>query len=109
VTLTIEGGVDETSFPIQRAVFRVIQEALANAHKHGCAKHMSVQLARGVDGLLVKVVDDGHSSQLQIVPGIGIPGMEARIERFGGVLSVTLGKTGTTVSAFIPAAALEDH
>jgi signal transduction histidine kinase len=109
VALTIEGRVDETPFPVQRAVFRVIQEALANAHKHGRAKHISVQLARGVDGLRVKVVDDGHGAQLQIVPGIGIPGMEARIERFGGVLSVTLGKTGTTVSAFIPAAALVDH
>jgi PAS domain S-box-containing protein len=107
VDLNIEGGVDQLSFPVQRAVFRVIQEALANALKHGRAKHISVQLARGVDGLCVKVADDGHGPQLQIVPGIGIPGMETRIERFGGILSVTPSPSGTTVSAFIPAAALE--
>jgi signal transduction histidine kinase len=86
----------------------VVQEALANAHKHGRAEHKSVELARRPDGLWVKVVDDGHAPQLQIVAGIGIPGMEARIERFGGTLSVTPSPAGTTVSAFIPAVALED-
>lgn len=109
VVLNLEGGVDEMPFRVQRAVFRVVQEALANAHKHGRARRILVQLSRSADGLRVEVVDNGHSPHLQIVPGIGVPGMEARIERFGGALTVTPGRSGTTVSAFIPAAALEDE
>jgi signal transduction histidine kinase len=108
VSLKLEGGVDEMPFPVQRAVFRVVQEALANAHKHGNAKQISVQLSRRAGGLRVEVVDDGHSPQLEIVPGIGLPGMEARIERFGGVLTVTPSESGMKVSAFIPVCALDE-
>jgi signal transduction histidine kinase len=107
VALTLEGGVDEMPFSVQRAVFRVVQEALANAHKHGRSKHICVQLWRREDGLRVEIADDGHGPTLQIVRGIGVPGMEARIERFGGVLSVIPSPSGTSVSAFIPAGALE--
>jgi signal transduction histidine kinase len=109
VALDLEGGVDAMPFPVQRAVFRVVQEALANAHKHGRAQRISVELSRREDGLRVEVADDGHSPQLQIVPGIGVPGMEARIERFGGVLSVTPTPSGTRVSAFVPSVALEER
>jgi signal transduction histidine kinase len=108
VELDLEGSIDKTPFPVQRAVFRVIQEALANAHKHGRAQKISVQLSRRENGLQLDIGDDGQSPPLQIVPGIGVPGMEARIERFGGVLSVTPTVSGTRVSAFIPAEALDE-
>jgi signal transduction histidine kinase len=107
VALKLEGDVDGTPFPVQRALFRVVQEALANAHKHGRAQRIAVQLSRREDGLQLEIADDGHSALPEIVPGIGVPGMEARIERFGGVLSVTPTPTGTRVLAFIPAEALE--
>jgi two-component system, NarL family, sensor kinase len=107
VVLDLEGGIDEMPFRVQRAVFRVVQEALANAHKHASAKRISVALSRREDGLRVEIADDGRGPELPIVPGIGVPGMEARIERFGGVLSVTPSNSGTRVSAFIPAEALD--
>jgi PAS domain S-box-containing protein len=109
IALTLEGGIDEMPYRVQRAVFRVIQEALANAHQHGRSKHICVQLWRREDGLRVEVADDGQSPTMQFVPGIGVPGMETRIERFGGALSVTPTPSGTSVSAFIPAGALEER
>jgi PAS domain S-box-containing protein len=107
VVLNLEGGVDEMPYRVQRAVFRVVQEALANAHKHASAKHISVDLSRREDGLRVKITDDGRNPELPIVPGVGVPGMETRIERFGGILSVTPTSSGTSVTAFIPAGALD--
>jgi len=108
VDLILEGAIDEAPFRVQRAIFRVIQEAMANAHKHASARLISVELSRDGDGLRLEVADDGRNLERPIVPGVGIPGMEARIERFGGSLSVALAGMGTTVSAFIPAQALND-
>lgn len=107
VDLNVEGEIDGTPHRVQRAIFRVLQEAMANAHKHASARRISVDLSRRTDGLRLEVADDGTNPQLLIVPGVGIPGMEARIERFGGSLSVTPTSAGTTVSAFIPAKALD--
>ncbi len=106
IVLNLEGAIDEMPFRVQRAIFRVVQEALANAHKHASAKRISVRLSRRADGLRVEIADNGRDPAFPIVPGIGVPGMEARIERFGGVLSVTPATPGTKVSAFIPAKAL---
>ena len=106
IELKFEGDIDEMPYRVQRAVFRVVQEALANAHKHASAKRVLVQLARGDDGLRVEITDDGRTPQLPMVPGLGLPGMEARIERFRGTLSVTPTRSGTTVLALVPAAAL---
>ena len=108
IDVSVTGAIDETPFRVQRAIFRVIQEALANAHKHASAKLISVELSRDGDGVRLKVADDGRNPVLPIVPGVGIPGMEARIERFGGSLSVTSTGMGTTVSAFIPAHGMEE-
>ena len=107
VDLNLQGEIDQTPHRVQRAVYRVLQEAMANAHKHATAKHISVDLLRDAEGLRLGVTDDGNNPQLVIVPGVGIPGMEARIERFGGSLSVTPSSKGTTVSGFIPAGALD--
>jgi signal transduction histidine kinase len=106
IDLVLEGEVDEMPFRVQRAVFRVVQEALANAHKHANARRIRVELSRQKDGLRVGITDDGRTPELPIVPGLGLPGMEARIERFGGTLAVTPSSSGTTVSAFVPADAL---
>jgi signal transduction histidine kinase len=107
IDLKLTGPIDETPHRVQRAIFRVLQEAMANAHKHASARLISVRIARDAEGLRLEVADDGRNPELLIVPGVGIPGMEARIERFGGTLTVTPSSLGTTVSAFIPAAALE--
>jgi signal transduction histidine kinase len=107
VDLKLEGPLDETPHRVQRAVFRVLQEAMANAHKHASAKLISVRVTRDAEGLSLEVADDGRNPQLLIVPGVGIPGMEARVERFGGALKVTPSSRGTTVAAFIPAEALD--
>lgn len=108
VELSFAGDIDAMPYRVQRAIFRVVQEALANAHKHADAKRVSVGLARGEDGLRVEIADDGRTPQLPMVPGLGLPGMEARIERFGGTLSVTPSGSGTTVLALVSADALTD-
>ena len=58
--LTVDGVTDDTvSPPAGVQVLRVIQEAMANARRHGPATAISVELERGEDEVRITVVDDG--------------------------------------------------
>lgn len=86
---------------VEEAIFRVAQEALANAAKHSQAKRVQVTLSYPPDGILLEVRDDGHG----FVPtpgdqGIGLRSMRERVEALGGEFGVDsrLGQ-GTRVTA----------
>jgi len=71
-------------------VFRIIQEALANAARHSGATGARVALTRRDDRLLVVVSDDGHGFDVAAgrEPGIGLAGMEERAAMLGGRLKI---------------------
>jgi signal transduction histidine kinase len=105
VAVSVKGAVDSLPAPAQRALFRVIQEAIANAHRHSPAREVSIELRRERAGVRLTVTDDGGwpgALQRDIPHGVGIPGMEARIQRLGGSFSLSPTASGTQVSAFIP-------
>ncbi|MBA3822822.1 MAG: hypothetical protein H0X24_02815 [Ktedonobacterales bacterium] len=51
---------------IERAVFRVAREALANAMRHAHARHIQVALSHTADALILSVEDDGVG--FEVVP-----------------------------------------
>ncbi|MDF2984319.1 MAG: hypothetical protein K0Q69_4091, partial [Devosia sp.] len=107
----VTGDVDGVSLDQQRAILRVVQEALVNVHRHAEATQVSVDLRRDANGLRLKVTDDGKgmptgASNGEAIPpslGVGIPGMEARIRQFSGIMTVESGARGTAIRARIPA------
>jgi PAS domain S-box-containing protein len=110
IGVSVRGAVDSLPNEAQRALFRVAQEAMANAHRHSPARRISVDLRRGRTGVRLTINDDGGrpgQPPPKLRPGVGIPGMEARIQRLGGSFSITAGASGTQVSAVIPALAPE--
>jgi len=106
VTFEAEGPVDSISAAAQHAVFRVVQEALANVHRHARATKASVRLARQEGTLFVHVSDNGRGLQpvADGLPplGVGIPGMRARIAQLGGDLQIVGTPSGTVVTATVP-------
>jgi signal transduction histidine kinase len=101
--LTTAGKLDSLPFDIQRTVFRIVQEALANVHRHANAKKAFVTVALKAQGLRVIITDDGQGSGGgERTVGIGVRGMQARLAQFGGELSVTHRASGTTVDGFLP-------
>jgi signal transduction histidine kinase len=68
------------------ALYRVTQEALTNARRHGQARRIDVHLA--TDGTTRLVVEDDGSAAptTSITSGNGLTGMRERIERLGGSL-----------------------
>jgi two-component system sensor histidine kinase UhpB len=91
-------------------IYRIIEEALSNAHKHGGAKTAQVALKASDTALVIKIRDDGRGiawldNKRPI--GMGLLGMRERATLSGGVLSVrSRPMAGTTVTVTIPREAL---
>ena len=111
VRVSVRGPVDDLPQGAQRALFRVAQESIANAHRHSPARQIAVHLRRVSAGVRLTVADDGgqpNAPPAKMTPGVGIPGMEARIQRLGGSFAIQATVRGTRVTAFIPAAAVDE-
>lgn len=69
-------------------IFRAVQEALNNVCKHARATSAEVWLTSGADRLLVTVRDDGRGFRIPRRTGLGLLGMQERVESLGGALTV---------------------
>ena len=88
------GNIRESYGPTLNSVIaRTLQEALTNAVRHGHAKNVYIAFWEDNDVLVMKVQDDGIGSS-KIVKGIGLAGMEERLESQGGKLEVSRPKDG---------------
>jgi signal transduction histidine kinase len=84
-------------------IYRIVQEALNNAARHSAAKDAKVTVNQTADKILVYVSDDGRGFDPQRVRGLGILGMEERVRRLGGILSIdSKPGSGTTLKAEFP-------
>ena len=101
--LRIDAKAEELPFSVQRALLRVVQEALANVHRHASASKVSISVKCVADRVHLVVADDGKgaSGTAKREPcesfraGVGIPGMTARLRRAGGDLEIQSGPRGT--------------
>jgi PAS domain S-box-containing protein len=110
VKLRSSSNVDKLPFRMQRSLFRIVQEALANVHRHASASQVSVDLRRISGRLHLIVTDNGRNAAAMsqqegrgsLRQGVGIRGITARVRQFGGDLRILMGARGTTVHAMMP-------
>ncbi len=109
VKLRLSPKVDKLPFRLQRSLLRIVQEALANVHRHASASHVAVDLRRIAGRLHLIVTDDGRGvggmSEQEgppFRPGVGIRGIRARVRQFGGEVRIRMASRGTTVHAVVP-------
>lgn len=88
----------------QITVYRIVQEALSNARKHGDATRAVVSIELDPSSVIVTVRDDGSGFEPSApAGGFGLLGMRERAELLGGALHVASGiGEGTTVTATLP-------
>jgi two-component system sensor histidine kinase DegS len=102
------GMAERLPAEVELALFRIAQEAVSNARRHGAASRAQVSLtvSRGVAELLV--VDDGRGFLCEPgvswpVGGEGLPGMRERAELLGGTLLVESAPgAGTRIEVTLP-------
>ncbi len=87
----------------ERAIYRLVQEALNNVVKHAAAKSAEVRVATGKGAIEVEVRDDGEGFDPALGPGRGLLGMRERVELLGGTIAIdSRPGEGATVSATLP-------
>lgn len=70
---------------IAGALLMILQEAVANALRHGKAAHVKVHVDFDGELLALRIVDDGCGFDLEHHPmGLGLSGMEERARALGG-------------------------
>jgi signal transduction histidine kinase len=90
---------------LETAVYRMVQEALTNATKHGRARRAVVEITEDHDSLQVTIRDDGDGFAPDTeTDGFGLLGMHERVGLLDGTLTITSAPDhGTTVAATLPA------
>jgi two-component system NarL family sensor kinase len=109
ITVETRGMPKGNRLPIdvELAMFRVAQEAVSNARRHGAAAHVTVSLEHRSGWAKLTIDDDGAGFPRQIRPaigqGLGLPGMRERAERLGGELAIeSKPGLGTRIALSIP-------
>src|SRR5919198_414466 len=89
----------------RETLLRIVREAVTNAHRHGQAQVITVELSNH-QGLLLRIADDGQGFDPTAVDdagGFGLSTMRARARALGGVFSVeSQPALGTTVEVVLP-------
>lgn len=96
---------------VETNLYRILQEALQNVHKHAGAEHVSVLLERR-DGQAVLIVEDdgrGYDPEEEAAAGgdkgMGVTNMRERAALVGGTLEVESSTgAGTTIFVRVPVA-----
>lgn len=94
------------------ALFRVVQEALTNIHRHSKSSAAAIRLERSGGKVRIAVKDEGvgmaqpsAAAEWNSPLGIGIAGMRERVQQLGGVFEIkSRPKRGTTVCVELPVA-----
>lgn len=89
--LEVDPGLPDVPLPLKIGLYRVLQEGLSNAYRHGGARRVTVRVRRvtrrGHPRLRMSVSDDGHGFDPRAVPRekhFGLAGMRDRVEMIGG-------------------------
>jgi PAS domain S-box-containing protein len=85
IRLRSNSKVDSLPLPMQRSLFRIVQEALANVHKHATASHVSVELRWIGQRVHLIISDDGRGMKgaAAFRRGVGLRGIRARLKELG--------------------------
>jgi len=105
VDVEIEGSVDALPDPYRTCVFRVVQEALTNCAKHSQSKQVKLRARFQESVVHVMIQDDGigFDTRRDERSGIGLIGMQERVQELNGRFSITAKQQkGTRIELEIP-------
>jgi signal transduction histidine kinase len=90
-TITLLGEPGRLSPPAGHAVYRAVQEALTNAARYAPGSPVEVALQWRPDAVVAEVLDSGPAAGHDATPGqgtgLGLAGMQERVELAGGTVS----------------------
>jgi PAS domain S-box-containing protein len=113
VMLRLPPNLNQLPRAVQVAIFRIVQEALANIHRHSDSRSASIVLEREAEELRMEIVDQGRGIPPEVLQnidgraGIGIAGMRERVRQLGGRFDIE-SSAGTTIRVTLPTPAIDN-
>jgi PAS domain S-box-containing protein len=108
-TFAVSPAFERLPGDIELALFRVLQEALTNVHRHSGSLTADIRLEIDDRTVILQVSDAGMGSKSkngeareQLAVGVGLRGMTERVRQLGGDLEFSSIIKGTTVIATVP-------
>ncbi len=109
-TFEFSGSATNTNNSIATQLYRIAQESLNNALKHGKASEIRILLAQHANQVVLQIIDNGIGLDPRLISGgqsagngIGLRIMKYRASVLGGELHISRNVThGTTVCCTIP-------
>jgi signal transduction histidine kinase len=110
VELHLTDIVERLPKEIELALFRVLQEALTNIHRHANANRVHIAVDCTDDEVILCVRDNGRGIRPSVLDrfragaagGIGLAGMRERLAELGGTLEVESEPGATEIRATLP-------
>jgi signal transduction histidine kinase len=111
ISLSVPDGFGRIQRDIELVMFRLVQEALTNIHRHSGSKRASIRLTRGENLVTLEIQDEGKGISPERMAeiqsggsGVGIRGMRERVAQVSGSVSIESDGTGTRIYVEIPVA-----
>ena len=106
--LLIDGEIDDLPDDLTVSLYRIIQESLTNALRHGQPEKVTINLSREASHCRLTIEDDGEGRQTSSAgSGLGVLGMNERVAALGGRFAMTArSPQGMRVQAEFPAEAM---
>lgn len=100
--ITLDNRAGKLSFgeDEEEIIYRIIQESITNAIRHGKADTVMITITREYNVLTVAIRDNGIGAK-NIEPGFGITHMKERLDLLGGEIQID-GSEGFSIIAKIP-------
>jgi len=109
VRFTARGGTDGLPAATRFVLYRVVQEGLTNASRHGADGPVSIAISTGADGVVATVTNplrEDAAAGNRPQSGHGLVGMHERVAVLGGELSAGVTDDGAfRLEALLPARA----
>lgn len=111
VALNFSSGFKRPPEAVELVLFRVIQEALTNVHRHSGSTRAEINVTQYPDRINVSIRDFGKGIATDLLrdieqssagAGVGLGGMRERVSELGGHFILESGPEGTVVNALLP-------
>jgi signal transduction histidine kinase len=110
VEIKIPPDFGRLSSEMETTLFRIVQEGLANVHKHSGSRSAVIRLERDATEVRLVLKDRGHGLPWGLDTqdkgfvrfGVGILGMRERAEQLGGRLELASKDGGTRLTVTVP-------
>jgi two-component system NarL family sensor kinase len=111
IDLDLPPSIERLPQVVETTLFRIIQEALINIHRHANSTTARIVVRPTDDRLVLEIQDRGTGMSADFLArlvdgsgalGVGIAGMRERLKQLGSRLEIDSDDRGTTVRAVVP-------